>query len=86
MNAWFKDAAERAVRAFAGATVSVLVVGDGILNAFNANWGEALGVGLGGGLVSFLLSLAALKIGNDGTASLTNATVPAPGQADTPIV
>lgn len=70
------DAAERAVRAFAWAVLSVLIVGDGLMDAFTVDWSGALGVGLGAGVASFLASLAAAKLGNEGTASLTDATVP----------
>lgn len=70
------DLGERMLRAFAAAVLSTMVVGDGF-NAFAVNWGDALGVGLGGAVVSLLVSLAALKVGNKGTASLTDATVPA---------
>jgi hypothetical protein len=70
------DTAERCVRAFAAAVLSVMAVGDGILNAFDASWLEALGVGLGAAVLSLLTSLTAVKLGNKGTASLTDATVP----------
>ena len=74
MKDWAIDAGERAVRAFAAAVLSTLVVGDGF-DAFHVHWPAALGVGLGGAIVSILTSLAALKLGNQGTASLTTATV-----------
>lgn len=70
------DAAERCARAFASSVLAVLAVGDG-LNVLHADWLDALGVGLGAAVVSLLTSLAALKIGSAGTASLTRAVVSA---------
>jgi hypothetical protein len=64
-----KDAAERAVKAFASALLSVWVVGDKAFNLFNVNWADALGVGGGAAVASVLLSLVSYKAGVTGTAS-----------------
>jgi hypothetical protein len=60
----------------------VFLVGDKILNAFTVDFGEALGVGLGGALISILTSLASGA--TSGNPSLGNAEVtnpqPQPGR------
>jgi hypothetical protein len=48
---------ERALRAGAAAVLSLWVVGDGVLNAWDVDWQQALGVFLGAAVVSALLSL-----------------------------
>lgn len=55
---FWKATAERMARSAAAATVSVLVVGDGVLNVFEGDFRNALGVGLGAALVSGLLAIA----------------------------
>ncbi|AVD99248.1 holin [Streptomyces phage BillNye] len=70
-----KDAAERAVKAFASTILSVLVVGDKAFNLVNANWTDALGVGGGAALASVLLSVASYKAGSTGTASAVKQVV-----------
>lgn len=55
---FWRATAERMIRAAAGAILSVLIVGDGIFNAFDADWENTLGVGLGAMVVSLLLALA----------------------------
>ena len=65
---FIKAAAERAVRAAAASGLSVLVVGDGILNALNADWATFGGVAAGGAVVSLLLSIAGNTVSGDGPA------------------
>lgn len=56
-SAFLKATAERAVRAFAAALISLWVVGDQMLDVFAVDWERAAGVGLGAAVVSILLSL-----------------------------
>lgn len=67
---WFRDAGERAVSTFAQSVLSVL--GMDALDVFHADWKAALGVGLGGAVLSVLKSVAARKVGSEGTASLAD--------------
>jgi hypothetical protein len=76
--AFWKAATERAVKTGAQAVLTVYVVGDVALNAFEADWGNMAGIGLGGAVVSYLTSLASgIK---DGNPSLTNAEVTPDGR------
>lgn len=70
------DLAERAVKTFAQALIAFFAVGDG-LDAFHADWGNALGLAAGAAFLSVLMSLLSLNLGRHGTASATNAVVPA---------
>lgn len=78
------DAGERAVKTFAGG----FIVGAGLLGAAvdavtgqvtvaasQINWAHGLDVGAGTTVVSLLFSLASIKLGNPGTASLTKAVI-----------
>lgn len=67
---FFRDAAERAVSTFAQSVLSVL--GMDVLDVFSVDWKGAVGVGLGGALLSLLKSVAARKVGTEGTASLAD--------------
>lgn len=69
---FWQSAAERAIRAFASAVVSLLVVG-GAFNAFSFDWLNALGVGLGAAVVSLLLSVGG-NAATDGTGPSFNKT------------
>lgn len=70
------DSVERAVKTFAQSLIAFFAVGDGF-DAFHADWGNALSLAAGATLLSVLMSLASLKLGNRGTASATDAVVPA---------
>lgn len=78
------DAGERAAKTFAGG----FIVGAGLLGAAvdavtgqvtvaasQINWAHGLDVGAGTTVVSLLFSLASIKLGNPGTASLTKAVI-----------
>ncbi|SKH54925.1 Uncharacterised protein [Mycobacteroides abscessus subsp. massiliense] len=78
------DASERAVKTFAGG----FIVGAGLLGAAvdavtgqvtvaasQISWAHGLDVGAGTTVVSLLFSLASIKLGNPGTASLTKAVI-----------
>lgn len=77
-RAFLTDLAERAAKSFAYAVIAVFGVGDGF-DAFHADWGNALSLGLGAAILSVLGSIASYKVGNSGTASLTSAVRPAVG-------
>ncbi len=66
---FWRDAAERSVRAFAWALLSMFTVAEAF-NAFRADWLDALGVGLGAAVLSLLASLAASRVHDPQSASL----------------
>ena len=68
--AFWKDAAERAVKTAGQA--AVLAVGADTLaaNAFTVDWSTVAGFGLGGAALSLLTSVASIKVGTKGTASV----------------
>lgn len=70
------DTTERAVKTFAQALAAYF--GAGAINVLSADWGEALTVSVTAAFLSALSSLASLKLGHKGTASATDAVVPAP--------
>jgi hypothetical protein len=69
------DLAERAVKTFAQALLAYFAAD--AVNVLNADWGEALTVAGTATLLSVLTSLLSLKLGVSGTASATDAVVPA---------
>ena len=73
--AFWKAAAERAVKTGAQAVLTVYFVGDVALNAFEADWVNMAGIGLGGAALSLLTSLASGY--KDGNPSAINAEVTA---------
>jgi r1t holin len=76
---------ERAVRAFAGSVVSVLVVGGQVADVRAVNWPLALGIGGGAALVSVLLSLLASQVGGTSLAGAASPSfVSDPGAAGKP--
>lgn len=77
MNSQFvRDAIERAVKTFAQTLLAFF--GADALDVLNANWGNALSVAAGAVVLSFLTSLLSLRLGNSGTASMTDAVEPSP--------
>lgn len=70
------DTAERAAKTFAQALVAVLTV-QGVSGILDVDWLRALSVAGLAALVSFLTSVASYKVGNSGTASLTDVVEPA---------
>lgn len=62
---FWRNAFERAVKTGAQTILAVLVVGDGILNAFTIDYLQAGGVGLGGIVLSLLTSIASSAVGPD---------------------
>lgn len=64
------DAAERALKTVAQTLVTLWLTGQAVFNILAVDWQQALGVGLGAGVLSVLMSVAsAAKAGTD-TASL----------------
>lgn len=72
---FLKDAGERAVKTFAGGfiTGAGLSALGGSVAASDIPWMHGVDVGLGTTVLSVVFSLASLKVGSPGTASLTNA-------------
>jgi hypothetical protein len=70
-TAFWRAAAERALKTGAQAVLTVYFVGDVALNAFEADWVNMAGIGLGGVALSVLTSLASAV--GDGNPSATNA-------------
>lgn len=77
------DTGERAVKNFAQAVLATFAVGD-LFNAFHADWGNALGVGMGAAVLSVLTSIASFNVGTRGTASATSVVAPTPGKHEAP--
>lgn len=69
--AFWKAATERAIKTGAQSVLTVYFVGDVALNAFEADWVNMGGIGLGGAALSILTSLASGY--KDGNPSATNA-------------
>jgi hypothetical protein len=74
-GAYWKAVAERMIRGFA--IGCLLIVGGNSVNAFNVDWSDALGFGLGGAVLSLLFSLAG-NVATGGGPSLTRTETVAP--------
>lgn len=72
---FWADAIERAVKSLAQAVV--IALGGNAVDVWHVDWQTVTGVGLGGGVLSLLTSLASVGIASRGTASLTTAVEPA---------
>lgn len=66
---FWKDAAERAIKTFAQALISVLAVGTPIMQL---EWVDGLGIAATAAVVSILTSIASSGVGEKGTASLVS--------------
>lgn len=75
--AFWKAATERALRTVAQTLLSTWLIGDVALDALSINWGEALGVALGAGLIAYLTSIAAVTA-SPATGPSLGTEVPAP--------
>jgi len=73
--AFWKAAAERAVKTAAQAALVQLVVGDGF-SAFDADWATAGSFALGGAVASVLFSLVSSGVGGDGPSLGTETLTP----------
>lgn len=76
LPAFVKDLAERAIKTAAQTALTVL--GADQLNVLHVDWETVAGLTGGATLLSVLTSLASLKFGTVGTASLTKAVQKAP--------
>ena len=65
--AFWRDAAERAVKTFAEAALATL--GAGALNVVTVDWIGVLSLGAGASVLSLLASVASAGLGTPGTAS-----------------
>lgn len=63
------DTAERAIKTFFQVFLA-LAVEDRIFNAFDLDWNQMLGIGLGSALVSVATSVVSSRVGDHDTASL----------------
>lgn len=73
---WVKDAAERAIKTFAQASLGAGIVG--ATDLLSVNWLGALSVGGLAAVISVLTSAASEPVGGKGTASVTGAVEAAP--------
>lgn len=79
---WLKDAAvdaaERAIKTFAGGFIVGANLADAAVNAAltEIDWQSGINVGAGTLAVSLIFSAASIKLGRSGTASATKAVVP----------
>lgn len=64
---FWKDVAERAIKTFAQALISVLTVGTPIMQL---DWVDGLGIGATAAVVSVFTSIASSGLGEKGSASL----------------
>lgn len=64
------EAFERALKTAAQAPLTAWVVGDGLMDALQVNWEGALGLALGGFVVSILTSVASAPVGPPDTPSV----------------
>jgi hypothetical protein len=78
VSPFVQDLAERAGKTFAQAFLAAAGVAGAVNDFGSVPWVHAGEVGLVAVVFSFLTSLASLKLGNSGTASLTAAVEPAP--------
>ncbi|MCP2168142.1 holin [Goodfellowiella coeruleoviolacea] len=69
MTTYMRDLVERAVSSFAGAVLAAL--GAEAVDLLAVDWRGVLGVGLGAAVVSVLKALAARRVGDPGSASLS---------------
>lgn len=65
--AFWRAAAERAIRTVAQTMLALWLVGDVAFNALSVDWAEALGIGLGAAVLSILTSIAAPNGASFGT-------------------
>jgi hypothetical protein len=72
--AFWKDAAERAVKTFAQSLVAL--IGAGAVNIVLLDWPDIFGISATAALVSVLTSVVSLPIGDNGSASLVSVDRP----------
>lgn len=69
-GSFWKAAVERAIKTLAQTMLALWLVGDQMLNAFEVDWSNSFGVGVGALVVSFLTSLVSAPVGPEGSPSL----------------
>lgn len=72
---WLKDAAERAVKTFCQALLTLMTLGTAITDV---DWGSAAAISATAAVVSVLMSVVSAGVANNGTASLTKAVEASP--------
>lgn len=72
--AFWKDAAERAVKTFAQVLLLLLGSGTSALNLLDVNWQSALATAAGAAVLSLLTSMASSTVGSSTSASLLAVT------------
>ena len=75
-RAYWRAVAERAIKT--AAQVAVLTIGGDVVNAFDLEWENILGLSLGGALLSVLTSLASSELGGDSGPSIGGQELLAP--------
>lgn len=60
---YWRAVAERAIKT--AAQVAVLTIGGDVVDAFDLDWKNIVGLALGGALLSILTSLASISLGGD---------------------
>ena len=76
--AFWKDAAERAVKTCAQSLLATLTLSG--VDVLHLDWVQSLSVAGTATVISVLTSVVSAGVGNSGTASLTNAVEPAAGR------
>lgn len=66
------DTAERAIKTVAQTWVTLWLVADQVFNILTVDWKQALGVGLGAGVLSVLTSVASAGSGNSASLVVDN--------------
>ena len=72
---FWRAAAERAVKTAAQSLILVWPVADGALNLWQIDPAEAVGIAVGGALLSLLTSLASGRVGDRGSPSLSRSEI-----------
>lgn len=67
---FWKAAIEQAIKAFASALLSLWIVGGVVFNITAVDWSNSLGIAGGAFIVSLLLSIVSLGLGNGDTKGL----------------
>jgi len=75
---FWKDAVERSVKSTAQAAVLAIAGNDVVVDFWNLDVKQIIGVAASGAVLSLLTSLASAPFSSRGTASVTNAIVAAP--------
>lgn len=69
---FWRETVERAVKTAAQSVILFWGVGDGLLNAWEADWAGAGGIALGGAVLSLLTSIVSAGIGPSNSPSMVD--------------